>query len=276
MEPLDNILSGREAASGQTEQPALQQDTTTQQQAAEAPQAKPDSEEPEALDVGGQKMVPQQALHASREKVKRYTEQVADFQRQLAEQNQAAERRMAQVLELVKQPQQQPQAPPDWFEDPNAAALHAVSPHMKQFESMLMANARLTAETRFTEEKVNAAEQAFMQAVQTQALDQADYQRVVNAPNRFAAAVQWHQRQEAQKEIGTDPAAYKAKVEAEIREKVLAELQQGGQPQATQQRAPGVMPSNLAAARNVGTRSVQPFAPRSIDDIFAKPPQPRS
>jgi hypothetical protein len=271
MQPLDNILSGSgEAVSPEAEKPVTQETTQSQ---TETP-AQTDTEEPEALDVGGQKMVPQQALHASREKVKRYTEQVAAFEKQMAESNAAWERRFTQMVEAVKPPQPQQQAP-DQFEDFNGAARHAVAPQMQELSKMLMANARLTAETRFTEEKVNAAEQAFMQAVQTQALDQADYQRVVNAPNRFAAAVQWHQRQEAQKEIGTDPAAYKAKVEAEIREKVLAELQQGGQPQATQQRAPGAMPSNLAAARNVGSRSVQPFAPRDINDIFAKPPQPR-
>jgi hypothetical protein len=33
----------------------------------------------------GQKMVPHEALHAEKQKVKRYTEEVADFRKQLSE-----------------------------------------------------------------------------------------------------------------------------------------------------------------------------------------------
>lgn len=269
MEPLENILSGRGEAMPQsevTEQPAQQQEP----QAAQQPQAQPDPDEPEAFDVGGQKMVPQQALHAQREKVKRYTEQVADFERKLTEQNEAWERRFGQLLNTVRQPPAQQEQPkePDWFENPTEAARNAVAPQFGQVEQMLMANSRLIAEAKFGDDKVKGAEEAFIAAVQRNALDPADYQRVVNSPNRYAAAVQWHQRQQAQAEIGDDPAAFKAKVEAELREKLLAELQQGGAPQS-QQPAP-VMPSNLAAVRNVGNRSGPAWGgPQPTESIFA-------
>ena len=70
-------------------------------------------------------------------------------------------------------------------------------------------------------------------------------------------------------EIGSDPAAYKAKLAEEIRSQLMAEFQQGQQPAA--QRAAPVMPSNFATGRNVGARSGPAWSgPPSLDDIFKR------
>src|SRR6185503_12259288 len=100
-------------------------------------------------------------------------------------------------------------------------------------------------------------------ALQSKTLDQADYQKVVSSPNRYAAAVQWHKAQLAKAEIGDDPAAFRAKIEAEILAK-HGLTQEGGA--AQQQQKPAVMPSNLAGARNVGSRSGPAWSgPPSLD-----------
>jgi hypothetical protein len=121
--------------------------------------------------------------------------------------------------------------------------------------------------------------------MQSRELDPADYQKVVNSPNRYAAAVQWHQRQLAQAEIGDDPAAYKARVEAEFLEKygidpaaykakVEAEFLEKYGIRPGEQAAPAVkpvMPSNLTGARNVGSRSGPQWAgPPTLADIFKR------
>ena len=263
MAELDNLLSGNSNAVPETEQEIVAQveGGESQEQSTEA--------EGNEGEQQGQRMVPQQALHAEKQKVKRYTEQVSDFQRQLSETNAQWERRMAQLVEAVK-PKQEAAPPPDWFENPEAATQNAVrssvSPQFEQINQQLLAIAKDNAVTRFTEETVDEAEQAFLSAYQSQKLDPADYHKVVNAPNRYAAAVSWFKRQQAQAEIGDDPAAFRAKVEAELREKITAEMQNGGAP--TQQRQ-AVMPSNLAGARNVGARSGPAWSgPSTIDDIF--------
>jgi hypothetical protein len=264
MADLDSILSGSSESAPATNE----QEQVTQVAEGESQQEQPEAEQHE--EQQGQKMVPQQALHAEKQKVKRYTEQVSDFQRQLSETNAAWERRMAQLVEAVK-PKQEAAPAPDFFENPEAATRHqlqqTVSPQFEQINQQLLAIARDNAETRFTPETVNEAEQAFISAMQSQKLDPADYQKVVSSPNRYAAAVQWFKRQQAQAEIGDDPTAYKAKLEAELREKITAELQGGEQ---VQQRQP-VMPSNLAGARNVGARSGPAWAgPTPINDIFKR------
>lgn len=264
MADLDNILSGNSEAAPE----ANEQEQVTQ--VVDASQ----HDEPEAQGEGeqGQRMVPQQALHAEKQKVKRYTEQVSDFQRQLSETNAAWERRMAQLVEAVK-PKQEAAPPPDFFENPVGATRHevqqSVSPQFEQINQQLLAIARDNAETRFTPETVDEAEKAFISAMQSQKLDPADYQKVVSSPNRYAEAVKWFKREQAKAEIGDDVTAFRAKVEAEI-------LAKHGITQGEQQAAPAaraVMPSNLAGARNVSARSGPAWSgPAPISDIFNRRP----
>jgi hypothetical protein len=257
MADIDDILSGK------SEEPTPE--TTPEPVAVEAaPAEATEPDETETTSPDGQKMVPQAALHAQKEKVKRYTEEVVDFRKTVEESNARIERLIAQFAQQ-QQPKPEPTPAPDWFENPNAAAMHAFTPHLEQMQQTLLANAKLIAGTKYTDEKVDAAEKAFMQAVESRSLDPADYHKVVNSPNRYAAAVQWFARQQAQQEIGDDPAAFKEKLRAQILEELKAE-----QPAAPTGNG-AVMPSNLANARNVGVRSGPAWGgPTPLNDIFKR------
>ena len=272
-QPLDSILSG----GGEAVSEQVNRAEANASNASEGEQ--PSASASEHLDVqtteadlaeaqgDGTRMVPHQALHAERQKVRRYTEEVADFRKALAETNAAFERRMGQLVEAISPRQAQP-APPDFFDNPEAATRHevvqTVSPEFERINQTLHSFARDQAIGRFDEGKVNGAEQAFLGALRAGQLDPADYRRVVNSPNRYAEAVRWHERQAARAEIGDDPAAFKARLEAELRDKILAEL--GG---GTAQRFAYATPSNLAGARNVGSRSGPAWSgPASLNDIF--------
>lgn len=272
-ETLDNILSGNgdavtaQEANTNEENVAQQTDGESQQQTDAATQE-------EEVHQADQKMVPHGALHAEKQKVKRYTEEVSSLRQEIADRDSAWERRIAALMEAQK-PTSELQKKPDWYENPEAATQFAVqqsvNPQFDQITQTLMANAQIVAGLKYGDDKVAAAEQAFLDALRSNRVDQADYQKVVRSPNRYAAAVQWHQRQLAQAEIGDDPAAYKAKVEAEV----LARygLQPGSQQQAQpgQQATPTVMPSNIAGARNVGSRSGPAWSgPPTLQDIFAR------
>lgn len=271
MDSLDNILSGQGEA--------LSENPTEEVTHAVEPDAQAEGEQPVDADQQegkeqGRKMVPHEALHAEKQKTKRYTEEVSSLRQEIADRDAAWERRIAQLMEAQK-PKAEPQSKPDWYENPDAAASHAFQqnaiPHFQQINQALMANNKLVAELKFGDDKVQAADDAFMAAVRSGKIDQADFQKVTAAPNIFAAAVQWHQRQLAQAEIGDDPSAYRAKVEAEI----LAKY--GIQPGTQQQAQPGqsvttaAMPSNIAGARNVGSRSGPAWSgPPTLQDIFAR------
>lgn len=238
------------------------------EQVAEAePQEQTEGEQQEST-APANKMVPHEALHAEKQKVKRYTEEVSDFRRS----NEALQRQVAELLQRVPIPKQEQAEAVDpidaFFKDPTAAARQAVTPQFEQIQNTLQAIAKDNAITRFTEETVNTAEQAFLEAMQSKQLDPSDYQKVVSSPNRYAAAVQWHKAQQAKAEIGDDPAAYRAKLEAEILAK-HGLTPDGGAAEQKQPAAQTVMPSNLNGARNVGSRSAPAWnGPPSLTDIF--------
>jgi hypothetical protein len=262
MTSLDAMLSGRSEHAPEAEKPeTTQKPEATTEQVKETPETPAEGEQPS----GGQKMVPHEALHAEKQKVKRYTEQIASFEQKLTEQNQAWERRFGQMIEAVK-PKQEPTTPPDPFENPAAHTMHTVAPHLERFENVLMANAKLIAGAKFGDDKVDEAEKAFIQAYSSQTLDPADYQKVVNSPNRYAEAVKWHKRQLAAAEIGDDPAAYREKLKSEL----MAELQQKTE---TEQPAAAALnlPSNMTTTRNVGVRTGPAWGgPKPLGDIFKR------
>lgn len=275
MNSLDNILSGSSttAPEGQTtEQEQVTQTGTTEGQTTEGETGQTEGQAGGGEGQAGQKMVPLEALHGERAKVKRYTEEVADFRKS----NEALQRQVGELLQRVPVPKQEQPVAPDWFENPQAATRHEVSqvaaPEFERINQTLLAIAKDTAVGRFSEAEVDGAEQAFIKAMQDRSLDPSDYQRVVNSPNRYAEAVKWHKRQQAQAEIGDDPAAFKAKLEAEIRAKLEAELNGGNGQQTQQQQRPApVTPSNLAGARNVGTRTGPAWSgPAPLGDIFSR------
>ena len=104
-EPLDSILSGGgEAVSGQNAD-RIEADARSAGEGESLPSQAGESfdeqpSEADAAEAHGEattKMVPHQALHAERQKSRRYSEEVADFRRQLTETN----TRMAQLVEAV-------------------------------------------------------------------------------------------------------------------------------------------------------------------------------
>lgn len=259
MSDLDSILSGGGGATPNPE--PVHQETTPEPAAPAEPEGEPSGE------PSGQKTVPLAALQEERSKSKRYTEALSDVERKLSEQNQAWERRFNQMLEAVK-PQQQPQPAPDFFADPDAAMNHRLEPLQQRFEKTISGLAlrasRAEALAEYGKEAVADLERAIGEAIAANDPEVFKLrQDMLASDHPVGVAMEWHNRRRVLSEVGTDPAAYREKLKAEI----LAELQQTQQP-AT---AAPVMPSNLAGARNVGVRSGPAWSgPKPLADIFKR------
>lgn len=236
---------------------AMAQDTKGQPPPqAETPAADAGSGEP-----SGQTQVPLAALQAERAKAKRYTEQVASFEEKLQDQDRNWQRRFDALADAIRPPPSKP----DFWADPEAAIDARLKESLGPVDQALARQrqefSEMQAVAAHGEEAVNAAYQAIA-ALKTSSPHAfaADYQRIMASPHPYGALVQWHTQQQVLSEIGTDPAAYKAKVKAEL----LAELNAGKPPSQT-------MPSNFAAARNAGNRSGPAWAgPQPLADIFAR------
>jgi hypothetical protein len=218
--------------------------------------------------------VPNAAIREAREENRALKEQLAALQGQFA----AMQGFMGNASQAA--PGEAPQ-PPQWFDNPEEATRHALRPEFQRVHHAVMHNARLVAGAVHGGEQVEAAQAAFDDALHGGQLDELDYQRVMSSPNPFAAAVEWHQRHTILAEIGADPAAYRARLEADTRAKILREIQEtgqlpalpyGGAPQPQPQGAPApVFPSDLAGARSTGGRTGPAYGgPPALTDIFKR------
>jgi hypothetical protein len=120
------------------------------------------------------------------------------------------------------------ETPPDLFENPQAFADYIKSTSQSQVQvlqkqmedmrlNMSMENARVRHGSTF-----DSAFQAVQKLDPTNAENRSLVQRMMATPNPGDALVTWHRRNEALREVGDDPAAYKARIAEETR-KALAQ-----------------------------------------------------
>jgi len=167
---------------------------------------------------------------------------------------------------------QQPRAEPvDFFADPDAAINQRLQPFQQQFQqitsSLLLRASKAEAVAVHGREAVTEMETAIGEAMQAGDPEMPILRaRMSQTDDPVGVAMEWHNQRKISREVGNDPKAYREKLKAEI----LAELQASG---AVPQKPamPAVMPSNLAGARNVGTRAGPAWAgPTPLADIFKR------
>ena len=179
MSTLESILSGEREAAPVSEATTTQATPETQQ---EQPQGQPDAPSNDETSADDRGMVPVAALQAERQKAKRYTEQVAEFQQKLEQQNAQWEARFSQMMGAMQpRPQAEAAPAPDIWDDPNAfvenRAAEIVSPLRQQMLSM----AREVAEVRYQPDVVKAAEDAFNRAAATGQMDPEIHRRITRS-----------------------------------------------------------------------------------------------
>src|SRR5262245_2878167 len=187
--PLDQ-LSSADLFRGATAPPEPEAPVTPTQQAPEqvapsegsAPAVTADAPPPPALPAGETpEHIPSWRLREESE-ARRLAE---DRARQLEE-------GLQQVVTHLQQQQKQP----DFFDNPDQATqaliLRALQPYAEATNRQLMAMGKMVASAMHGADKVDAAEEAFLKARDQQILDTADYERVVQAPNRYDAVDRWH------------------------------------------------------------------------------------
>lgn len=136
---------------------------------------------------------------------------------------------------------------PDPAENPREFAAY-----QQQQVQQVMWNERLNmseaiARQTHGEDAVNAAREAFAQAVKSNPPLYAELQR---QPNPYSFVVQWHQRQKLLDEIGSDPAAYRARIADQIRAEMAA---QSTTPSVPTTPAKPNLPPSMASAPAAGT-----------------------
>jgi hypothetical protein len=151
-------------------------------------------------------------------------------QRAIAELNAKFEGFTASQRQPAQPAQPKPEeATPDLFEDPTAFVNHL----QKGFDSKLAAinqqikDQRINISMELSRTRHGEAFDAAFGALKSLDANNPDnrqlVQRLIDAPNPGEAVVTWHRRNEAIREVGDDPTAYKAKIAEDTRKALMAD-----------------------------------------------------
>lgn len=245
---------------------------TPQAPVTPAPEAQPPALKPPEPE---QKMVP---LAATLEE--RHRRQAAQQEAIAASARAEAAERMLQQAMAALQRQQAPQfqqqpidpvaEPERYFAqlqeqwDQKLAAVQANAEAVREQTQAMLLNQQLNASEASTRA---AARATGNEALVDQALEAARASGMTEVfrtrPDPWGEMVAWHQAQTIAREIGSDPAAYRARIEQQAREKVLAELRVGRQP------PPNLPPSIATAASGTSAPETVVSSREFFNQMFA-------
>lgn len=192
-DPATGKFTAKAGEAPATEQTRVETPPAGQQQRQERPAGEADHRIPLAEHLN------------EREKRQAAEARASQFERQMETMN----RRLEEL--------QKPKGPtPDIYTDADAFVRAQIDPVQKQQEAIIDRFSRLMAVQQFTKPVVDAAYAALETAVRSDPNMRLEAQRIWQNEHPYGALVDWHKRQEALQEIGTDPAAYKTKLREEF------------------------------------------------------------
>jgi hypothetical protein len=170
------------------------------------------------------------------------------------------ERRYQDLERRAQAPQTPPPPPPDPFTDPEGAFAYRDSLYQKQlFETRVMLGEEVL---RTMKPDYDQVRDVFARHAQN---DPNLAMQIVRAPNPARFAYEQGKRLMALEKIGDDYDGYEKRIREEERQKVLAELKQGGASSAPPQRFPGT----LADATGSGAQGTMPVSDENmLADVF--------
>lgn len=177
------------------------------------------------------------------------------------------ERRKRQALEAeiarLREAQAAPQEPPrDFFENPDEAFEQRLTPKLKEMEQRMLDRVynAMEAAARARYQDYDEKREIFLQLAQE---DPSIVAGLQTAPDPAEYAYTTAKRLSVLREIGDDPDAYRKKVEAEIRERVMAEM-------AQRKPVPAVVPPSSLNAEKSPVSSQNWGGPTPITSIFSR------
>lgn len=223
-----------------------------------------------AADAQNGGMVPQQALHAERQKNDELRRKLDEMSGQISL---LARQRQEQPAPKVEQPK-----PKDIWEDPNGFTTDAVSkaldPVQKQISSVVFTYSKRDAVREFGADKVTAAETALQSAITGGTVNANDVRSRLSASmDPVGDVVRWHQRQNTLSRVGSDPDKF---IEQEIERRLadpaeqakLLERIRGSAQQQPNRSAPATQLPPTLARLPAGQLTGQ--GAQSLEDILGR------
>lgn len=173
------------------------------------PEAEGDPQEPEPEEQPAQEpdhRIPLPEYLATRERAQKAERERERLEQELAQMRQQAQQKPREVPEIWDNPGGFVQAQLD----PVQQAIEAA--HQKSEQNFQRMSKVMAVQTH-GQETVDAAFDALREAMSTSPTAQFDYQRIMASDHPFGELVNWHKQQEATREFGSDPQAYRQKLQ---------------------------------------------------------------
>ena len=253
-ETVADTTESTEAARARDERGRFAAKSEPEPQAQALTEPAPVEQQPQAPDPNANRQVPLSELMAERKK-----RQEIERLHMEAEARAKAYEQMQQRQPQQPQYQPQPQAeePPDFYTNPEGALQFHLQKQQHAYENMMLNQSEVMARDKFGDEIVDTALKAAQAAGVAASFK--------GQPHPWGELVKWHKRQQTLQVVGDDPDAYRTKIEAEVRAKVLAELKAGGAGAAAQPRIPGT----LATATGQGEQGAHLTEEAAMGSIFS-------
>jgi hypothetical protein len=168
----------------------------------------------------------------------------------------------SRLAEVAAHMQQQEGRKPDFFDDPTKATeallVRYLQPYAEETRKERMYNNKLLAGALHGNEKVEEAENAFLEARANETLDPVDYESVIQSPNRYDAVVKWHKKRSTLAAVGDDPVAWFNKqldnnlADPKFQAKLLERIQGSAAARPSETRLPPTLSRSTSVAASNG------------------------
>ena len=235
----------------------------TSKAATAKPEAEDDADPDPAdrIERDGKSYIPQPVLERERQRRQDWKEKAARLEGELAayrKQQEEAQRRAA-----APPPQPTYQPPPDPATNPHGFAQHIVQQQQAALLNERLNNSEMMLREKIGDEKVTEYVNEFRELANS---DPTLFSKLYSQPHPYNWLTREVDRLRLVRDVGDDPAAFRAKIEAEARAKWEAEAK--AQP-APLSPAAGMQPS-LANARSVASRTAATWTGEpSLEDVLA-------
>jgi hypothetical protein len=227
---------------------------------AAAAKSEPDDDGPPPKALEGEDVIPLRAYEDERRKRNDWKEKAARLEGELAaykRQQEDAQRRAAAP------PPQPQQPPPDPATNPQGWAQHVVQQQQAALLNERLNNSEMMLADKIGAEKLSEYVQEFRGLAEA---DPTLFGKLYSQPHPYAWMTREVDRLRLVRDVGDDPAAFRAKIEAEARAKWDAEAATKPPPVSP---AAGLQPS-LATARSVAGRTAAAWTGEpSLEDVLA-------
>lgn len=240
MKDLDAIMADRDGEAV----PETLAEVSTEPAFEPGPEALPDD-----VPEGRQGTVPQQALHAERQKARKLEDENAELRQHLD----GIAQRLSQQAAIQ-------QRVPELWDDPDLYLDHRMAPLASQIGEMKEFVSETLAVQTYGQDAVEAAKRSAEDLARSGAPEfQGLWARLSRSRHPMDELVRWDREQSALRKYGADPDAY---IASEIENRLYGRT---SSPHAPPGRSP--MPSSFAAARSSGPRAGG-GGPRSLSEIM--------